>query len=141
MDFNAVSAEPKGYGTQAVPVVEQEDRVKPQVTPVQADSGASKSKLDERSLHGGHDERGAAKVAGLSREELEEAVKKVQGRLDAIGANLSVGLKENREVEKIIVQVRDKSSQEVVRQFPSEELITLQAKLDDLIGILFDKKA
>lgn len=137
MDVN-VNAEVKGYGAQAVPVVEREDRVKPQVAPVAKDTGASKSSLNDRALHGRGDEE-AAKARQMSQKEVEKVMEEVQRRLDAIGGNLKLSFDEFEETNAIVVQVKDKTSNELVRQFPSEDLLQLRAKLDDLIGLLFDE--
>lgn len=138
MDVN-VNAEPKGYGAQAVPVVEKEDRVKPQVTPVAKDTGASESALNERALHGRGEEK-VAQASKMSRKEVEKVMEAVQRRLDAIGGNLALSFDEFEETDSIVVLVKDKTSDELVRQFPSEELLQLRAKLDDLIGLLFDER-
>jgi flagellar protein FlaG len=142
MDVN-LSADVKGYGNLAnqtsVPVVEQEDRVKPQIQPVvKADTDSGKVKLNDQALHGRGKEEQAKK---MSREEIEKVMAVVQERLDAIGSNLKLGLREYEETNDIVVQVKDRKSDEVVKQFPSEELLKLQAKLNDLIGVLLDKKA
>ena len=137
MDVN-VNSDVKVYGTPTVPVVEQEDRVKPQVTPVPESSDSVKADLNDQRLHGGG--RGEEK-ASLSQKELERVVDEVQKRLDAIGGNLTVGLHEELKSETIVVQIKDKKSDEVVRQFPSEEILKLQEKLRDLIGMLFDESA
>lgn len=41
--------------------------------------------------------------------------------------------------DKVIV-VKDTETDEVVRQIPSEELVVLRKKMDDVYGILFDTK-
>ena len=137
MDLN-VSSDVKTYGAPTVPVVEQEDKVKPQVAPVPKDTESEKLALNDQSLHGKSRGQEAKKI---TREELEEIMAEVQARLDSIGGNLTLGLYEHQEAEKIVVQVRDKASHEVVRQFPSEELLKLQTKLNDIVGLLFDESA
>ncbi len=144
MDVN-VNAEVKVYGAPVTPVIEQEDRVKPQVAPVQKSSASENGSLSDKALHGGskngEEEKAAAATRKLSQEEAQQMVNVVQERLDSIGGNLSLGLTEHSKSESIVVQIRDKANHEVVRQFPSEELLELQSKLDDLVGLLFDQKA
>ena len=141
MDVGA-NTDVKGYANQAnqtaVPVVEQEDRVKPQVQPVKEGTDSGKVALNDQALHG----RGKEKQAkAMSREEIEKVMAVVQQRLDAIGSNLKLGLREYEETNDIVVQVKDRNSDELVKQFPSEELLKLQAKLNDLIGVLLDESA
>ena len=141
MDVGA-NTDVRGYGNQAnqtaVPVVEKEDRVKPQVQPVKEDTDSGKVALNDQALHGRGKEQ---KAKEMSSDEIEKVMAEVQQRLDSIGGNLKLGLQQNTDVDRIIVQVRDKSSDEVVKQFPSEELLNLQSKLQDLVGLLVDESA
>ena len=41
---------------------------------------------------------------------------------------------------KMIVRVIERGSNKVIREIPSEEFLDLVAKMDQMIGILFDKK-
>jgi len=139
MDVN-INTEVKGYGVQAVAAVETEDKVKPQVNPVQEDSGAESGSLNERSLHNKLEEEASKPKLNKTPtpEELEKAVEEASKRLEAIGSNLSLGLAKDAETESIVAQIRDKSSNKIVRQFPPEEVLQLRAKLNDLMGTLFD---
>ena len=57
-----------------------------------------------------------------------------------MGSSFRFGLHEDRETEVIVGQLRDKSTGEIVRQFPSEEVLKLREKLQDLVGLIFDEK-
>lgn len=138
MDVN-LNTEAKVYGAPVVPVVEQEDKVKPQVTPVQEDTASAKAKLNDQALHGKKGEQGSG--AALSKDEVEKLMAQVQSRLDSIGGNLKLGLNEYKPTNDIVVQVKDRRNDKLIRQFPSEELLKLQARLEDLVGILFDESA
>ena len=39
-----------------------------------------------------------------------------------------------------IVTVADKTTGEVIREIPSSEILNLAAKLDEMVGVLFDQK-
>jgi len=138
MDVN-LNTEAKVYGAPVVPVVEQEDKVKPQVTPVQEDTASAKAKLNDQALHGKKGEQGAK--ATMSKDDAEKLMAQVQTRLDSIGGNLKLGLNEYRPTNDIVIQVKDRRNDKLIRQFPSEELLKLQARLEDLVGILFDESA
>ena len=45
------------------------------------------------------------------------------------------------ETESIVARITEKKTGEVVRQIPSEDLLELKSKLEDLVGMLFDQKA
>lgn len=137
MDVN-LNTEIKVYGAPTVPVVEQEDKVKPQVAPVKEDTESAKANLNDQALH---DKKGKGLGNSLSKEEIEKLMAQVQSRLDTIGGNLKLGLNEYKPTKDIVVQVKDRRNDKLIRQFPSEELLKLKAKLEDLAGILFDESA
>ena len=141
MDIN-LNAEVKGYGAPAPSVIQQEDRTRPQVIPVQKSSKSESGALNDRALHGKRgSEQQNAEAPKLSKGELQKAINGAQKRLDAIGGNLSLGLYEEPKDGNIVVQIRDKHSDKVIRQIPSESILELRSKLDDLAGLLMDKNA
>lgn len=143
MEISSLPTDVNKIGVPSAPAVEAEDRAKPQVAPVKESFESAASFLGDRALHGRDSEEEKSRFAGkkLSREELEKVVVEVQKRLEAIGSNLTLGLTQDQSSEIIVAQIRDKSSDEVVKQFPSEEVLKLREKLDALIGMLFDQKA
>jgi len=142
MDVNTTT-DVKTYGSPVVSTVEMEDVQKPSVQPVPENTGGTSAKLNDQVLHGkgaqvgkeGKEEKGE-----LSREDIEEAVEEIQKRFEAMGSSFRFGLHEHLETRSIVGQLRDKSTGEVVKQFPSEEVLKLREKLQDLIGLLFDEK-
>ncbi|MDP2105966.1 MAG: hypothetical protein Q8J76_08220, partial [Desulfobulbaceae bacterium] len=78
MDIN-LNTEVKTYGTPTAPVVEQEDKVKPQVTPVKEGTDSTKTNLNEQALH---DKKGKAQGGPLSKDEIEKLIAQVQSRVD-----------------------------------------------------------
>ncbi len=131
----SVNTEVKGIGvTTVMPAVEREDRVKPQVAPVAQSGGASQSALGENELH----PKTQAKQPDAK--ELAKAVVEMQQRLDALG-NTRLSFRVNEKPNEVVVQITDGQTGKVVRQFPSDEALNLQAKLQELTGLLFDEKA
>jgi flagellar protein FlaG len=129
MDVSS-SAELKGQGLPAIPALERESRGKVETRPVEPSGNSGKSGLDERRLQ--------ERERQLSSEELAKSVSEIQERLDSMGTKLNFALDES--TESIIVQVTNKQSGELVRQIPSEEMLELKVKLENLMGILFDQK-
>lgn len=74
----------------------------------------------------------------LSAQETEAAVEKMNSLLQDMKRNLSFSVDE-ASGENIIL-VKDAESDEVIRQIPSEELLVLRKKMDDVVGLLFDTK-
>ena len=140
MDVN-FNVETKGFGAPAVPAVMIENRERSRITPVQENSGTESGALGQKELHGNSRGSSPEKETQLSEEKIAERVEEIQNRLDAMGSSLVFGLHMHEKSESIVIQLTDGTSGELVRQFPPEELLELQAKLDDLIGLLFDKKA
>ncbi len=137
MDVN-VTTDVKGYGIPVAPAVETEDGRKPAVQPVPESSEGISVKLDDQALHGKNARR--EKEGELTREDIEKAVEEIQERFETMGSSFRFGLHEHRETESIVAQLTDKKTGEVVKQFPSEEVLKLRKKLQDLIGLLFDEK-
>jgi flagellar protein FlaG len=131
MDVN-VSAEIKGVGQPMVSVVEMEGKTKPQVSPIKKSGDSAQGSLDDQTLHG-------RKAQKASTEDLGKMAEEIQGRFDAMGAKLGFSI--NKETEDVVMEVRKRESGELIRQIPSEEILALREKLDELVGLLFDKKA
>lgn len=140
VDVN-VNSDVKGYGVPVAPAqqVKAEDRVKPQVPPVQKGDNQASAALDEERLHRKEGRSQAGKK--LTQEELEENIAEIQDRLDAIGSNLLLGFAKEEKFESVVVQVKERQTGELVRQIPSEEVLELRKKLEEVAGLLFDKKA
>lgn len=132
----SVNTEVKGIGVAVTPAaVEREDRVKPQVAAVAKGGESSRPALGEKELH---PKAQQAKVADAK--EIAKAVEEMQRRLDALG-NTRLNFRVQEKPNEVVVQVTDRQSGELVRQFPSEEALKLRAKLQELTGLLFDEQA
>ncbi len=132
VDIN-ISTDIKGVGIPQVAAVEREDRDKPRVAPVGDAGGSSGAAVDDKVLHG------RAPSRPVSEEEVKKSLEMIEKRLAEMSTRLSFSL--SRDPEAVIVQVKDSASGEVIRQFPSEEVLALREKLDELAGLLFDTKA
>ena len=140
VDFSSTNADVKSYGVPVVPSISVEDRAKPQVTPVKDSSDSGRAALDDNALHGNSAEA-LKKQKRLSEEEMSRLAQEIQARLDSIGGNLRLGLGTDEKTDSIVARITEKNTGEVVRQIPSEDLLELKSKLEDLVGMLFDQKA
>ena len=75
----------------------------------------------------------------MTTEEVKEVIESFQEMSETIQTKLSFSVDE--ENNEIVVRIFDKESEELIRQFPSEEMLSLQGKMSDLAGFLFDQKA
>lgn len=135
MDVN-INAEVKGFGLPTAPAVEREDRVKPRVAPVAEGGDSARAALDERALRN----KEAKEERKASPEETAKAVREMQDRLDSIG-NTRLNFTLHNEPDAVVVQITDRQSGELLKQFPAEEALDLRKKLEELVGLLFDEKA
>lgn len=79
----------------------------------------------------------AVKKADLP--DLEELTADVQKNLN-IMHNVDLRFSVHKASGKIMITVIDETTGEVIREIPSLELLNLAAKLDEMVGILFDEK-
>jgi len=136
VDFSATNADVKSYGVPVVSTISVEDRAKPQVTPVKNSSDSENAALDDKTLHAS-----ALKQQPLPAEEMKRLAEGIQERLDSIGGNLALGLGIDEKTKSVVARITEKETGKVVRQIPSEDMLVLKSKLEELVGILFDKKA
>lgn len=69
---------------------------------------------------------------------LNEAVDKINKTAAAFDRALKFQVHE--ETDRTVVSVLDIESDKVIREIPSQELLDLFAKMEDYIGMIFDKK-
>ena len=55
--------------------------------------------------------------------------------------NVGLQFSLHKETNRTIVRVINEETQELIREIPSEEMLNIMAKMDEMMGILFDKKA
>ena len=80
----------------------------------------------------------AEKTPQLTKREVSETVEEMNRFLQNMQRNLSFTVDEQS--GESIILVKDSESDEIIRQIPSEELVVLRKKIDDVVGILFDTK-
>lgn len=74
-----------------------------------------------------------------SEEQIKQAVQKIQGAVDNLAHNLRFSIDED--TGKTIIKVVDTHTDEVIRQFPTEQAIEIARTLDRVQGLLFNDKA
>lgn len=133
MDVNNIAAgESKNLGSMPVaPAMVRQDKQKVAVMPVASSGGSEGGALDRKAL--------SQREGKLSQEQAVQYVREVQARFDKMGTNLQFSI--DNSSEDVVVKITDKNSGDLIRQFPSEEILQLRTKLNDLVGMLFDGKA
>lgn len=80
-----------------------------------------------------------AQKAEANRNELEDAVKQVNDFLKPINNSIQFNLDDD--TGKTVVKVIDLTTKEVIRQFPSEEMLSIAKAIDKMKGLLIQQKA
>lgn len=80
-----------------------------------------------------------AQKAEATRQELEDAVKQVNEFLKPINNGIQFNLDE--ETGKTVIKVIDLATKDVIRQFPSEEMLSIARAIDKMKGLLVQQKA
>ena len=75
----------------------------------------------------------------VSDEKIRQAVDQIQSFTDNVAKNLKFSIDED--TGKTVVKLLDSQTQEVIRQFPTEEAISIARTLDKVQGLLFSDKA
>jgi flagellar protein FlaG len=73
----------------------------------------------------------------LEREQLEEMAQQLQDFMGEM--NRSLQFKVDEDSGRDVIKVLDKNSGEVIKQYPSEEVLSLVSKLSESAGILIDQ--
>ena len=135
MDVNNLTpTENKSFGSMPVaPAMVRQDRQKAPVMPVASSAHAEGGALNGKAM---------SQRQAVSAEQAAQYVQEVQARFDQMGTNLQFSLDGGSSgSEHVVVKITDKKSGELIRQFPSEEILQLRNKLNDLVGMLYDGKA
>lgn len=72
-------------------------------------------------------------------ERVKEAVQKIQGVVDNLAHNLRISV--DQDTGKTVVKVMDIHTDEVIRQIPTEEAISIARTLDKVQGLLLNDEA
>jgi flagellar protein FlaG len=81
----------------------------------------------------------ANQATQMSVEEVEAAVEKLNEFMETGQHNLNFSV--DKDTENLVVKVMDKSTQEVIRQFPSEETLKLAKHIEGMLGLIFNEEA
>jgi len=76
----------------------------------------------------------------VSDKALGKAIDAVNKRFEQDGINDRVSLKFDAQLKQLVVQVTDKATGNVLRQFPSKDAVSLYAALSQMSGALLDKQ-
>lgn len=71
----------------------------------------------------------------LTRKDVEEMVEALEDFANTVQTKLNFTIDDG--TEDVVVKIMDKETDEVIKQFPAEEILKLREKMQDLKGLLF----
>jgi flagellar protein FlaG len=77
-------------------------------------------------------------IEGLETSEIQSMLDNIASSSEIL--NKRVKLRVNKEINRVVITIVDKSTNEVIKQIPSEELQNLARHLNEAIGVLFDRE-
>lgn len=132
MDIMPLGSQPVSFDNKATPMPLARENASAAPAP-QADQTppVQKSNTSDDS------DKTAADKLHDQRRELEEIVKSANKNLGVLSNSLVFNL--NRDIDRVVVQLVDVSSKEVIRQYPSEEMVEIYTALKKLNDLLLPK--
>lgn len=92
---------------------------------------------------GGHETaatpQASAETGNISRDQVEDAVQQIEQFTQTLSQNLKFSIDED--TGKTVVKIVDAQTQEVIRQMPSEEALSIARTLGKIQGVLFNGQA
>lgn len=69
----------------------------------------------------------------------EKLLEELEQDIEAIH-NIGLRFSKHDDTGRTMIKVLDKASDQLIREIPSEDVLNLAAKIDEMIGILFDRQ-
>jgi flagellar protein FlaG len=82
---------------------------------------------------------GSEAVSNPSSEQIQQAVQDIQRAVEPVANNLNFSI--DQESGKTVIRVVDSATQELIRQIPSEEVMSISHAINRLAGLLVQEKA
>ena len=114
-------------------------RVEPITASVKSQAPAVQARLPAEQATNQKDKEVQQPVKRLDLPDLEELAADVMKNLN-IMHNVDFQFSVHKASGKMMVTVVDESTGKVVREIPSQELLDLSAKIDEMVGMIFDQK-
>ncbi len=130
---------------QSTPKVQGEDISAAKVVPIRPPASAESQKALESSIAKGQtvpverpseDQQKKDETTQVTEKMLSELEQDIES-IHNVGLQFSM----HDDSGRTMVKIMDKTTEKVLREIPSEDVLDLVAKIEEMIGILFDSKA
>ncbi len=75
----------------------------------------------------------------LEMADAKEMVEALNEYMDVLQTNLGFSIREDLDHHPVVVEIKNRQTDELVKQIPSEELLAIMEKMKELNGIIFDQ--
>lgn len=99
---------------------------------------AAPVRLLEPAASSTEDKAAATSQKNIKAKEAEEIVEALNEYMDDLQTNLGFSIRKDLE-NQVVVEIKNRQTDELVRQIPSEELLTIMENMKELNGIIFDQ--
>ena len=113
-------------------------RIAPITASVKSQAPAVQESLPAEQAANQKDKEVQQPVKGTDLPDLEEMAADVQKNLN-IMHNVNLQFSVHKASGRMMVTVVDESTGKVIREIPSQEILELAAKMDEMVGMIFDK--
>ncbi len=127
MNINNINA---GAATIESPPVEN---TAPQTAPVRVDSVVKTEKI--KNLQANEEPQNES----LSAEETKQVTSDLNEYMSDLQTNLRFSIYEKLD-HQVVVEIKNRQTDELIKQIPSEEILELRVKMEELTGMLLDEK-
>ena len=101
----------------------------------QAASSSTSTKRAESQASDQKSENPRNQATKLTKKDVEDMVEALEDFANTVQTRLNFTIDDG--TEDVVVRIMDKETDEVIKQFPAEEILELREKMQDLSGLLF----
>lgn len=81
-----------------------------------------------------------AKEVSLAAQEAKELTEGLNDMMDGLQTSIGFSVHEGKD-SQVVVQIKDRSTNELIKQIPSEELLAIKEKMEEFTGLIFSQTA
>ena len=75
----------------------------------------------------------------FSSQETKQMVEEMNDIMDDLHTSLGFSVREDLQNRQVVVEIKDRDTNELIKQIPSEEMLTIKEKMLEFTGLLFDQ--
>lgn len=100
-------------------------------------TGTTESSPGTNKIQGNFDKK-EQQNQGLSVSDTKKLVEELNEYMDDLQTQLGFSIREDMD-HQVVVEIKNRETEELLKQIPSEELLKIREKMEELTGFLFDQ--